>query len=118
MVACSEKSNKVVTPLRAMVAAASSADPRDSIIGPMGDRHFTTIFGVLPDTLAVLRTALEVEMDPGRLMHWYRSRKIASLGFLTASQLVAMGRASVVIDFLKTARQVEIDEKSGNLTGR
>jgi len=103
--------------LRAMVAAASSADPRDIIISPMGHRHFTTIFGVLPGVLAVLRTAVQIEPDHVRLMQWYRAEKIASLGYLTASQLVRMGRASIVIDFLNSICKAERDERSEHVNG-
>lgn len=117
MRACSGKSHRYAVPLRAMVVAASSADPRDKIIGPMGNRHYTTMFGVLPDTVAVLRTVLQIETDPIRVMQWYEGKKIASLGYLTASELVNMGRASVVIDFLKSIRKVECDEQSDDPIG-
>lgn len=37
-------------------------------------------------------------------MDWYRHTRIAELGHLIAEQLVAMGRAPVVIAFLQAIR--------------
>lgn len=90
--------------IRSLVSTAFAADPRDSVIGPVGDHRYSTIFGIIPDVLAVLRTAAEIERDSARLYAWYMDARIAELGDLTAQQLVALGRADAVIAFLGQVR--------------
>lgn len=90
--------------IRSLVSTAFSADPRDSVIGPVGDHRYSTIFGIIPDVLAVLRAAAEIERDSVRLYAWYMDVRIAELGDLTAQALVALGRADAVIDFLAQVR--------------
>jgi len=102
-----EKFGRNVVTLHALVDKAVGADPRDAIIGPFGDGHFSSLFGIVPDVLAVLRTAAKIEPNHARLMQWYRNERIESLGHFTAAQLVDMGRASVVIDFLRSIRNAE-----------
>jgi hypothetical protein len=56
----------------------------------------------LRDVFAVLQLAQAIESDPQRLMAWYRHTKIMKLDDLTAENLVCLGRADEVIDFLKS----------------
>ena len=59
---------------------------------------------IIPAALAVLRVAAQIEAEPEWVMDWYRRTRIAELGQFTAEQLVAMGRAPVVIAFLQSIR--------------
>lgn len=90
--------------IRSLVRTAFAADPRDSVIGPVGDHRYSTIFGIIPDVLAVLRTAALIETDCAQLYAWYMDTRIHELGALTAQQLVALGRAGEVIAFLHAIR--------------
>jgi len=92
-----------VTPakLQSLVHAAYHADAADPLISPMGDDSYSTLFGLIPVTLAVLRVAAEIEPDPVEVMEWYRSTPILELGGLSAEQLVALGRVEAVIGFLR-----------------
>jgi hypothetical protein len=93
--------------LRAMLAAAYAGDRADRPGSPMGarsvgDTNGSTLFGVVPIALVVLRVAAQIERDPARLMTWYRKTPIAALGHLTAERLVALGQKERVIDFLQS----------------
>jgi len=90
--------------IRSLVSTAFAADPRDRIIGPVGDHRYSTIFGIIPDVLAVLRSAAEIERNATRLYAWYMESRIAELGDLTAQELIAMGRADAVMAFLAKVR--------------
>lgn len=79
-------------------------DPCDEPIAQLGEHDCTMPARVIPSALAVLRVAAQIEPDPGRVLDWYRHVWISELGFLTARQLVRMGRASMVIDFLQSIR--------------
>jgi hypothetical protein len=59
--------------------------------------HF---FGVIPDVMAVLRCAARYESDQARLLDWYVTEPIASLGGLTAFELVSVDRAERANAFL------------------
>jgi len=93
----------LVTParLQSLLQAAYHANAADSLISPMGDDSYSTLFGVIPAALAVLRVAAEVEPDPVEVMEWYRTTPIRELGGLCAEQLVALGRVEMVIGFLR-----------------
>ncbi|MCX7512257.1 hypothetical protein [Frateuria sp. STR12] len=52
----------------------------------------------------VLRVAAEIEPSPAALMEWYQRTPIHELGDLSAEQLVALGRAEMVIGFLRSIR--------------
>ncbi|MHA6205636.1 hypothetical protein ACXU4B_14525 [Dyella soli] len=90
--------------LRSLVVAAYTADPSDQLISPVGEHSYSTLFTLIPVALAVLRVAAEIEPRPAAVMEWYRATPIAELGQLTAEQLVALGRAEVVIAFLRSIR--------------
>lgn len=90
--------------LRAMLAAAYLADSSDPLIAPVDEDNYSTLFSLIPVALAVLRVAAQIEPDPSSAMHWYRRTRIAELGHLTAAELVELGRADVVIDFLLAIR--------------
>jgi hypothetical protein len=87
--------------LHAMVDQAIAADPRDIVLCPVGEHVYATLFGVIPDVLAVLRSAARIEHDHHRLLEWYVQQSIACLDNFTASELVRLGRAELVIDFLE-----------------
>jgi hypothetical protein len=93
--------------LRAMTRSAMAADPRDAVICAVGEHQFSTIFGIIPDTFAVLRAAAVFEPDHAKLLDWYLGERIASLGGLSAAALVNIGRATLVIDFLKNVETAE-----------
>lgn len=90
--------------LRTLILAAYAADPSDQLIAPIGERKYSTIFGVIPATLAVLRVAAEVEPSPSAAVEWYERTPIREFGDLTAERLVALGRAEMVIAFLRSIR--------------
>lgn len=52
--------------------------------------------------LAVLRVAGAVDADPGRVLAWYRKTPIAELDWRTADHLVAGGRATEAMAFLRS----------------
>ncbi len=84
-----------------MLQRAYTAAPQDRIICAVSAVAYSTIFGIIPTALAVLRIAAEVEPMPSRLLDWYQHDAIWQLGSLTAEQLVDMGRGEAVIDFLR-----------------
>lgn len=88
--------------LSSLVTAAYLADPSDRLISPVGEHSYSTLFGLIPATLAVLRVAAAVEPDPSALQAWYLHTPIAELGYLTAAQLIELGRAEAVITFLRS----------------
>ncbi len=90
--------------LRSLVDAAYHADPADRLIAPVGEDSYSTLFSLIPTTLAVLREAAGIEPDPQAMKRWYRQVPIAELGYLTAEQLVALGRTTAVISFLRSVR--------------
>lgn len=91
--------------LRALLLEESCVDdPRNEPIAPLGEHGYSTMVRVIPAALAVLRVAAQIEPEPEWVMDWYRRTRIAELGQLTAEQLVAMGRAPVVIAFLQSIR--------------
>lgn len=92
------------TSLRSLIHAAYLADPADQLIAPVGDDSYSTTFNLIPASLAVLREAAGIEPDPPAMKDWYREVPIAELGYLTAEQLVALGRAAAVISFLRSVR--------------
>ena len=92
--------------LRSMLAA-SRADPRDRLIAPVSDSRYSTMSGMIPTALAVLRVAAEIEPDEAEVVRWYHTTRIAELGYLTAEQLVALGRAPIVIGFLRSVMSGE-----------
>lgn len=87
--------------LRALLLDTRINDPRDEPIAPLGEHGYSTMVRITPAALAVLRVAAQIEPEPEWVMDWYRHTHIVELGHLTAEQLVAMGRASVVIAFLQ-----------------
>jgi hypothetical protein len=87
-----------------MLVAAYHVDPCDQLISPVGEESFSTVFSVIPAALAVLRVAAQIEPDPADVMRWYRQTRIAELGHLTAAELVSLGRAATVIEFLDSVR--------------
>ncbi|HET6433740.1 hypothetical protein [Dyella sp.] len=91
--------------LHALLLESRLDDPLDEPIAPLGEHGYTTLARVIPSALAVLRVAARIEPEPHWLMDWYRHTRIAELGHLTAEQLVAMGRAPVVIAFLQSIRR-------------
>lgn len=90
--------------LRSMLVAAYHADPADRLIAPVDKDSYSTMFSLIPVALAVLRVAAQIEPDPARAMHWYRHTRIAELGHMVAAELVALGRAEAVIQFLQSIR--------------
>ena len=90
--------------LRSMLAVAYQVDPGDHLIAPFGESSYCTLFNLIPAALAVLRIAAEIEPDPGEVLNWYRYTRIGELGHLTAAQLVSMGRAAMVVEFLRSVR--------------
>lgn len=96
-------------PLQDLVLQAYSTDPCDDPIAPLGEHGYATFSRVIPSALAVLRVAVWVECDPVKVLEWYRHTRIDELGYLTAEQLVALGRAPIVIDFLHSIVSGERD---------
>lgn len=88
--------------LRSLIDSAYLADPSDQLIAPVGENRYSTMFSLIPAALAVLRTAAQIEPDPHTTMDWYRRTPIAELGYLTAEQLVALGRTEALIAFLQS----------------
>lgn len=95
--------------LRAMLAAAYHVDPADRLIAPVDEDSYSTMFSLIPVALAVLRVAAQIEPNPSRAIHWYRNTRIAELGHLAAVELVALGRAEAVIQFLQSIRDGQRD---------
>ncbi len=90
--------------LQSLIVAAYAADASDRLISPLGEHGYSTLFGLIPVALAVLRVAAEIEPDRAAVMEWYRCTPIRELGDLSAEQLVALGRAEMVIAFLRSIR--------------
>ncbi len=90
--------------LWSLTLAACSADPSDPLISAVSEQSYSTLFGLVPVALAVLRVAAEVEPCPEAVMQWYRHTPIWELGNLPAERLVALGRAEMVIAFLRSIR--------------
>jgi hypothetical protein len=90
--------------LRTLVRKAYATGPADPLISPVGEQAYSTLFDVIPATLAVLRVAAEIEPDPVAMMAWYRRTPIRELGNLPAEALVALGRTEIVITFLRSIR--------------
>lgn len=99
----------VPTTLNSLVTAAYLADPSDMLISPIGEHSYSTLFGLIPATLAVLRVAAAVEPDPSALLTWYLHTPIAELGHLNAAQLIELGRAEAVISFLRSVLEGDRD---------
>lgn len=95
--------------LQAMLVAAYHVDPSDQLIAPVNEESYSTVFSLIPAALAVLRVAAEIEPDPVNVMRWYRQTRIAELGYLTAAELVSLGRTEAVIDFLSSIRDGQRD---------
>ncbi|WP_267226186.1 hypothetical protein [Dyella silvae] len=84
-----------------LLPQAYATDPHDRIICAVGRDAYSTIFGLIPTALAVLRIAAEIEPVPCLLLDWYQNDPIDELGGYTAEQLVSMGRGEAVIGFLR-----------------
>lgn len=95
---------QVPTSLHSLVTAAYLADPSDQLISPVSEYCYSTLFGLIPAELAVLRLAAAIEPDAEAMMDWYVQTPIAELGHLTARKLVGLGRADAVIAFLQSIR--------------
>jgi len=93
--------------LNTLARHASDAELKDSVICDICEHQFSTIFGVIPDALAVLRAAATFEPDQARLLEWFVSERIASLGELSAASLVSIGRATEVLSFLEKVESAE-----------
>ncbi len=78
-------------------------------IGPLDRASHETLLRIIPTALAVLYVAVQIEPSSERVLEWYLYTPIAELGYLTAEQLVSMGRASVVIEFLQSVSRGERD---------
>jgi hypothetical protein len=105
MIRVSSARRQAVPSLSSLIGAAYDADPTDRLIAPVGDDSYSTLFHLIPAALAVLRVAAGIEPDPPAMMAWYRQTPIAELGYLTAEQLVALGRTDAVIAFLQSIRK-------------
>ena len=90
--------------LRSLVDAAYMADPADQLIAPVSEHSYSTLFRLIPSTLALLRIVAAIEPDRAQAMRWYHQAPIAELGYLTAEQLVALGRTDAVIAFLRSVQ--------------
>jgi hypothetical protein len=90
--------------LRSLVMAAYAINPSGQLMSPGGDLGYGAFSNLIPVTFAVLRIAAEVESSPASVMEWYQKTPIAELGQFTAEQLVALGRADLVIAFLTSIR--------------
>ncbi|MGC1550091.1 MAG: hypothetical protein WA777_16335 [Rhodanobacter sp.] len=93
--------------LKLLLVAAYSVDRSDRLLSPVGNNAYSTLFSVIPASLAVLRVAAELEPDAEKLMTWYEKVCIAELGQQTASKLVSCGRAETVIIFLRSIQSGE-----------
>jgi hypothetical protein len=98
------RSHKNVSPhpvLQELIDEALAADPDDIVLCPVGAHVYATLFGVVPDIVAVLRSAARIETDRQRLLEWYVSESIDSLDHLTAAELVGLDHADRVIAWLQ-----------------
>ncbi|ULU23764.1 hypothetical protein [Dyella terrae] len=93
--------------LLSLLLSVYVTDPRDRLICPVTEGRYSTVLGLIPTSLAVLRVAAEIEADPAELVEWYLYVTISELGHLTAKQLVSMGRAEDIILFLRSVRDGE-----------
>ena len=53
----------------------------------------------------VKRAAADIEPDGGRVLEWYQSTPICELSDLTGQELVAMGRADLLVAFLRSIKR-------------
>lgn len=91
-----------------------SAAPATSVLPtpPHADHAAPSPAGIhVPAALPVLRLAAALEPDIVEAMIWYRSVPIAVLDGLTAAELVAQGRATAVLAFLRAAIAVDAAER-------
>ena len=96
--------------MRSLLASAYAVDQSDRLISQVSESSYSTLFHLIPVELAVLRAAAELEPNPDLVVTWYRETPIAALGQLTAEQLVAIGRAELVVAFLRSIRSTRHDE--------
>ena len=96
--------------MRSLLATAYAVDPSDCLISQIGESSYSTLFHLIPVKLAVLRAAAELEPNPALIVAWYRETPITAPGQLTAEQLVAMGRAELVVAFLRRIYSSARDE--------
>lgn len=59
---------------------------------------------LIADFRGVLRLAKGIDQDEARVRDWYLTVKICELGGKTAQELVQMGKADLVIGFLRSIR--------------
>jgi hypothetical protein len=95
---------------RSLLASLYAVDPSDCLISQVNESSYSTLFHLIPVELAVLRAAAELEPNPALVITWYRETPIAALGQLTAEQLVGMGRAELVVAFLRRIHSSAYDE--------
>lgn len=87
--------------MRSLLESVYAAEPSDRVISQIDESSYSTLFHLIPVEVAVLRAAAELEPNPALVTIWYQETPIAALGQLTAEQLVAMGRAQLVVAFLR-----------------
>lgn len=106
------KPHKLLTrpSMRSLLASVYAVDPTDCLISQVSESSYSTLFHLIPVELAVLRAAAKLEPNPALLITWYRETPIAALGQLTAEQLVGMGRAEMVVAFLRRIHSSAGDE--------
>jgi hypothetical protein len=90
--------------LKLLIGAACRTDSRGALMSSPGNGCRSTMFIVIPVALTVLKTAAELEPDPAKALVWYRTVQIRELDNLTAANLVQLGRAESVINFLSSIR--------------
>jgi predicted benzoate:H+ symporter BenE len=93
--------------LRHYLNEALMTHPSDRLLSPISNGCYTTLFGIVPDVVAVLRAAAEIESSPAEVMSWYKEVRIRELGDLTAEVLVRMQRTQEVVNFLRSVRDGE-----------
>lgn len=75
----------------------------------LAEEGFANKSGIVPSGQQVMRMASIIEPDRQLVLDWYRNAPIAEFAFVSAEQLVAMGRASAVIEFLQAIRRGDRD---------
>jgi hypothetical protein len=98
-----------MTSLRRFFDQAVQADSTDRLLSPISNGRYTTLFGIIPGVVAVLRAAAEIESSPAEVMAWYKEVRIRELGDLTAEALVSIGRTEEVVNFLRGVRDDDRD---------
>ncbi len=88
----------------AMFAVTEPGSGTHCGISFIGTTSESKLFKQIPNALAVLRAAAEIEPEPAEVMRWYRTIPILTLSHCTAQELVALGRAEEVITFLRAVR--------------